>query len=108
MMVVSPGITIKPMLKSKQRNDNSPSLLLTLISSAQTNSGNIDMMCAVLGLFINAVALNPSGRSALSSLNVNTLAMNAIRDHPDSPELQEIAFALLQNTVDVEENNDEK
>ena len=43
------------------------------------------------------MALDTKGGASVSYLDAETLAMDAIREHPDNPQLHEVAFALLQN-----------
>lgn len=108
MMVVSPKTTAPAILRSKRSDSEHFDILPTLLTSIQRNSNNnVDFVFSVFGLLLN-VALDVKGRRYLQGLNADILAMNVIRRHPESPELHEVAFDLLQNTVNVEESNQEQ
>ena len=93
---------IKSILKSKRIGDDNLDLLPTLVASIQNNPSNAELIFSIFGLFLN-VASDVKGLSALESLDdINTVAVGAIRDHPNSPELHEVTFALLQNTVNAD------
>ena len=76
--------------------------LPTLLTSVQTNPTKVDLVFSVFGLLSN-VALDAKGSTILRGLGADALAVDAIRDHPDSPELHSVAFTLLQNIVNVHE-----
>lgn len=103
MMVVSPNTTAKSMLKSKRSNDDRPNFLSTLLTAIQRSPTKVDLVFSIFGLLSN-VALDAKGSTILRSLGANALAVEAIRDHPDSPELHSVAFALLRNVLNVHEN----
>jgi len=108
MMVVSSITTVNSIFRSKRSSDSDlPMLLPTLLTAIQTNLNKIDLVFSVFGLLSN-VARNVKGRKILRSLDADTLAMDAIRGHPVSPELHDVAFALLQNVINVRQENNEQ
>jgi len=50
---------------------------------------------------LSIVALDAIGGASLKGLDADSLAMDAIRNHPDSSRLHEAAFALLHSTIAV-------
>ena len=96
MMAVFPTI-VKSTLRSNRGTD-SQDLLPTLLTAIEMNANDSDLLFSVFGLLLN-VSFDAKGCSTLQGLEVVTVAVNAIRDHQDSPELHELAFVLLQNTL---------
>ena len=103
MTVVSPNTTITSILgqKRRRRSDNHDDndrldLLPTLLAAIQTHSNNDNLAFSVFGLLSN-VSLHKKGIASLRSLNVYTLAVEAVRKYPSHVELQSVAFSLLHH-----------
>ena len=97
MMAVFPTI-VKSILRSNRGNTDSQDLLPTLLTAIEMNANDSDLLFSVFGLLLN-VSFDAKGCSTLQDLEVVTVAVDAIRDHQDSPELHELAFVLLQNMI---------
>lgn len=99
MMVVWPYTTVDIILWSKPRDgDDRSDLLSTLLAAIRANSTNVDLAECIFGL-LSIVALDAIGGASLKGLDADSLAMDAIRNHPDSSRLHEAAFALLHSTI---------
>lgn len=100
MMVVWPCTTVDIILgRSKPREgDDRSDLLSTLLAAIRANSTNVDLAECIFGL-LSIVALDAIGGASLKGLDADSLAMDAIRNHPDSSRLHEAAFALLHSTI---------
>ena len=105
MMVVSPDTTVTYIVRSRARDElrndrptrpGKPGFLSVLLSAIRTTLHDADFVSRTFG-FLSVVALDMRGGASLAYLDANTLAMDAIREHPDSPQLHQVAFALLQN-----------
>ena len=103
MTVVSANSTITSILgpkRRRRRSDNDDNdrldLLPTLLAAIQTHSNNDDLAFSVFGLLSN-VALHTKGIASLRSLNVYTIAVEAVRKHPSHLELQNVAFSLFHH-----------
>ena len=111
MTVVSANSTITSILGPKRRrrrsdnDDNDRLLLPTLLAAIQTHSNNDDLAFSVFGLLSN-VALHTKGIASLRSLNVYTIAVEAVRKRPSHLELQNVAFSLLLSVGN--DTNDER
>ena len=112
LTVVSPNTTITSILgpkRRRRRSDNDDNdrldLLPTLLAAIQTHSNNDDLAFSVFGLLSN-VALHTKGIASLRSLNVYTIAVEAVRKHPSHLELQNVAFSLFHHIGN--DTNDER
>ena len=92
MMVASPRTTAQSIF-SLRANSDIPAVLPTLLAAGRTTPADAELVAAVCGLLTNAV-LDVRGAAVLRGLETEALAVNAIRDHPDSPRLHALAFAL--------------
>ena len=94
MMVASPRTTAQSIF-SLRANSDIPAVLPTLLAAVRTTPTDAELVAAVCGLLANAV-LDVRGAAILRGLETEALAVNAIRDHPDSPRLHALACALLR------------
>ena len=106
MMVVSPDTVVPFIVRSRARDElrtdrpnrpGRPGFLSTLLAVIRTNLHNIEFVSCLFG-FLSIVALDTKGSASLTYLDLDKLAMDAIREHPDDrPQLHEVAFSLLKN-----------
>jgi len=101
MMVVSPDTTVTYIARSRAREElrnDRPNrrFLSVLLTAIRETLHDVDFVSCTFG-FLAVVALDTKGGASLAYLDAETLAMDAIREHPDSPQLHEVAFALLKN-----------
>ena len=101
MMVVSPDTTVTYIARSRAREElrnDRPNrrFLSVLLTAIRESLHDVDFVSCTFG-FLAVVALDTKGGASLAYLDAETLAMDAIREHPDSPQLHEVAFALLKN-----------
>lgn len=105
MMVVLPDTTVTYIVRSRARDElrnerpnrpGKPGFLLVLLTAIRETLHDVDFVSCTFG-FLAVVALDMKGGASLAYLDAETLAIDAIREHPDSPQLHEVAFALLQN-----------
>lgn len=101
MMVVSPDTTVTYIARSRAREElrnDRPNrrFLSVLLTAIRETLHDVDFVSCTFG-FLAVVALDMKGGASLAYLDAETLAMDAIREHPDSPQLHEVAFALLKN-----------
>lgn len=101
MMVVSPDATVTYIARSRAREElrnDRPNrrFLSVLLTAIRETLHDVDFVSCTFG-FLAVVALDMKGGASLAYLDAETLAMDAIREHPDSPQLHEVAFALLKN-----------
>jgi len=104
-MVVSPDTTVTYIARSRARDElrndrpnrpGKPGFLSVLLTAIRETLHDVDFVSCTFG-FLAVVALDTKGGASLAYLDAETLAMDAIREHPDSPQLHEVAFALLKN-----------
>lgn len=112
MAVVSQTPTVNAILRSNHRRsdddaDDRLPFLSTLLNAVQANTNDAELACAVFGLLAN-VALSARGRASLRSSDAGALSLSAARNHQHDVELLEVAFALLQNVVSVEGDDEEQ
>jgi len=101
MMVVSPDTTVTYIARSRAREElrnDRPNrrFLSVLLTAIRETLHDVDFVSCTFG-FLAVVALDTKGGASLAYLDAETLAMDAIREHPDSPQLHEVAFTLLKN-----------
>ena len=101
MMVVSPDTTVTYIARSRAREElrnDRPNrrFLSVLLTAIRETLHDVDFVSCTFG-FLAVVALDTKGGASLAYLDAESLAMDAIREHPDSPQLHEVAFALLKN-----------
>ena len=101
MMVVSPDTTVTYIARSRAREElrnDRPNrrFLSVLLTAIRETLHDVDFVSCTFG-FLAVVALDTKGGASLAYLDAETLAMDAIREHPDSTQLHEVAFALLKN-----------
>ena len=101
MMVVSPDTTVTYIARSRAREElrnDRPNrrFLSVLLTAIRETLHDVDFVSCTFG-FLAVVALDTKGGARLAYRDAETLAMDAIREHPDSPQLHEVAFALLKN-----------
>ena len=95
--------SINSILKLKFRSDdNLPGLIPTVLASIKTNRSDSNLVVTLFGLLLN-VSRTSKGSAVLRASSIDSLMIDTIQEHFDTPQLHEMAFALLRNVLLVDE-----
>jgi hypothetical protein len=83
-------------MKNSSNNVQNIGHISVLLTAIRETLHDVDFVSCTFG-FLAVVALDTKGGASLAYLDAETLAMDAIREHPDSPQLHEVAFTSLKN-----------
>ena len=84
------------LMKNSSNNVQNIGHISVLLTAIRETLHDVDFVSCTFG-FLAVVALDTKGGASLAYLDAETLAMDAIREHPDSPQLHQVAFTLLKN-----------
>jgi len=103
MMGYLSDTSINSILKLKFRSDdNIPGLVPTVLASIKTNRSDSNLVATLFGLLLN-VSRTSKGSAVLRASSIDSLVIDTIQEHFDTPQLHEMAFALLRNILLVDE-----
>lgn len=86
---------------NSRNNDTLPGLIPTIFSVIKASRSDSNHVVTSFRL-LSAVARTSKGGALLRLLNVDSLVIDTIQEHFDTPHLHEMAFALLRNVLIVD------